>query len=81
MPKCVHKAWVAGGVGFLCAACSVNVQHRDETRCQLTLCSLQVLMTADVPSRRRVMCRWTVVHVQWGHQQPSRGNQEISATI
>ena len=26
--------------GFLCAACSVNAQHRDEMRCQLTLCSL-----------------------------------------
>ena len=26
--------------GFLRAACSVNAQHRDETRCQLTLCSL-----------------------------------------
>ena len=32
--KCVHQARVAGGVGFLRAACIVNVQHRDETLCR-----------------------------------------------
>ena len=33
---------------FLRATCSVNVQHRDETWCQLTLCSLWELKTDSV---------------------------------
>ena len=42
--------------GFLCATCSVNTQHRDETRCQLTLCRTSRLTTFT----------WKVVHVQRG---------------
>ena len=45
VPKCVNQTRVAGGVGFLHAACSVNAQHRDATQCQLTLRSLWVLKT------------------------------------
>ena len=36
VPKCVREARVAGGVGFLRAACSVNAQRRHETQTEIS---------------------------------------------
>ena len=90
MPKCVHQARVAGGVGFLCTACSVNAQHRDETRDAVSTDTVFSVGPQDCrhSQQKESRLQMDMMHVQRA-QQPSKAHSkqnsdhpaEITATI